>query len=503
MSKQIFILAVSATLLIACNNDDMTETTISYPVELSLDFPEKEQAFRYSAWNENKQVAAFRTDTRNANKFILSQSTEQTYTGTSEDEIDTNTELAFIYPASASTASGSDTLTQVLYIDKQTGTLEGLAQSDYAWGTYTYDTSKEDYAPTSTLTPLTHFCKFQFTQNGRPIERISQVIITSPTDSLHVVAQLNLTDGCITNQNRGSMVIRHPEGTNGEIYANFFPTETALHFTISTMDGQCYEASLPETMKFKAGGTSIFTDIACYILDATRIGDYYYNDATWSTLLDENKECVGIVYALDDSDGNLNRNLSTSAHGRVVALQDCASQVAWSIISEDIEEIENQTILQDSIYIGSLPYLDGTPESFFSDSIPEQLNGIRINLSSGQVVTWYSEGTLSDFEGEKNTLHISNNTGTFAATTSCLQYGKGLHGWYLPSEGELALLWSILRAGIIKEDTHTGFKDLDQFGYWTSTEYNESEAWYINFFSGMTSKNSKNSLYNVRAFIRF
>ena len=179
-------------------------------------------------------MAAFRTDTRYADKVLLTQSDGQYFTGTSEKEINEYTEFAFLYPASASTASSSDTLTQVLYINRQNGTLEGMTDIDYAWGTYTYDTDEEDYAATSVLTSLVSHCKFTFTENGHPIERISQVIITSPTDSLHVVAQLNLINGSVTSQSRGSIVIQNAQGISGDIYATFFPTVTALHFTIST-----------------------------------------------------------------------------------------------------------------------------------------------------------------------------------------------------------------------------------------------------------------------------
>jgi len=504
MFKQKLMTAVLAITFIACNdNDGIIETTTYYPVELSLTFPEREQTFQYPGWNENKQVATFRTDTRNADKLLLVQSEGQTYTGTSEDKIDENTELAFLYPASASTASGSDTLTQILYINSQDGTLKGLATLDYTWGTYTYDTSEEDYAPTSTLKPLTSFCKFQFTENGRPIERISQVIITSPTDSLHVATLLNLSDGNMTNQRRGSMVIRNTQGMDSEIHVAFFPMETALHFTLSTLDGQSYEASISEAINLKAGDTAVFPDIACSALEAARIGDYYYNDATWSTSLDECKECVGIIYALDDSDGNIDRSLSKSAHGRIVALQDCASQATWCTTDGDVENTENQTILQDTMYVGSLPYLNGTQDSFFSDNALEHLNGIRLNPSTGQISAWYQEGALGDFDGQENTRQINHSTGTYTAASSCQQYSKGLYGWYLPAEGELALLWAIHRTGIICKETHDKFVDFEEFGYWTSTEYDESEAWYINFFSGMTTKNSKNSMYNVRPVIRF
>ena len=503
MLKQKLILLVfaMATLFVACHDDEVTIVE-TYPVELFISFPEKDADFLHQGWYENRQVAAFRTDDRSADKLVLSQSGEA-YTGVSEDEIDENTEFSFLFPASASTASASDTLTQMLYINLQEGTLDGLANFDYAWGTYTYDMDEDDYASTSVLTSLMSFCKFQFTENGRPIEHISKVVITSPTDSIHVVSELNLLDGSVTSKNRGSMTLQNSQGLSGEVYAAFFPMETSFHFTISTMDGKIYEAVLPEIMKFEAGKTYVHADIACSALAPARIGDYYYSDGTWSAQLDGDKKCVGVVFALDDVDGTLNKNLSASAHGRVVAIRDCAEQVAWCVTDEDLEGVANQTILQDTMYVGSLPYQNGTPDSFFSDDAIEQLDGVRINTSTGQISAWYSEGALSDFNGRENALQVLGSSSAYYAFIHCRNHGQGLYGWYLPSEGELALLWALHRSGIICNSTHEAFEDFALFGYWTSTEYDEVRAWYINFYSGMTTKNSKNSMYNCRPVIRF
>ena len=57
------------------------------------------------------------------------------------------------------------------------------------------------------------------------------------------------------------------------------------------------------------------------------IGDYYYSDGSWSTVLDGNKTCIGIVYAVDarygenasDYDGDYAR-----IKGYVMALESTA-----------------------------------------------------------------------------------------------------------------------------------------------------------------------------------
>ena len=507
MFKQKLILAASAlaALCVACSdNDDEVVETVTYPVEISMSFPEKNQDFRYAGWNENREVAALRTDNRGADKLVFSQqSGGQSYTATSELEITETTDFVFLYPSSASTVSGSDTLTQTLYIDKQDGTLDGLRSFDYSWGSYTYDTDAEDYAETSAMTPLMSFAKFSFTAGGQPVGRITKVVITSPEDSLNVIGLLSLSNGNMAIQRRGNVVVSNSQGMSGDVYAAFFPMQTSLHFTVSTLDGKSYEAVLPEMTTYEAGKTYIHTDIACSALQPARIGDYYYSDGTWSAQLDDSKKCVGVVFALDDADGNMNRSLTESAHGRVVALRDSDTELAWCATDFDVEGIENQTILQDTMYVGSLPYYDGTANGFFSDVATELLDKVQVNAASGQISSWYADGALSDFGGRAHTEYILASSGTFGAVTSCRDYSEGMYGWYLPSEGELALLWTLYRTGIICHDTHDAFTDFERFGYWTSTEYDDYSAWYINFYSGMTTMNSKNSMYNVRPVIRF
>lgn len=503
-NKLLLTLLAWTMLLVACNDsDETTEMTETYPVELSISFPQKDQTFQYQGWNGNREIAALRTDTRYANKLILSRSGEDTYIAESEKEITEYTKFAFLYPASASTVATSDTLTQMLYIDRQNGTLDGLIDFDYFWGTYAYNSDKENDSSTCVMNSLMSFCKFQFTYNGQPLEQISQVIITSPTDSLHVASKLNLSDGSITSQKRGSIVLQNTQGLAGEIYAALFPTETALHFTVSTLNGKSYEATLPEIMEFKTGSTFVHTEVNCSELQPARIGDYYYNDATWSTSLDKSKTCVGIVFALDDRDGNIDKSLTESVHGRVVALEDAEKKTTWGPTSVNIEELENYTFLQDTMSIGSLPYQDGTANGFFLKDVKEQLAEIQVNPSTGQISSWYSQGALSDFNGQENNLHILKSSDTYNAPMDCQDYGRRLYGWYLPSAGELALLWTLHRIGIIDHETYGMFKDFNAFGYWTSTEYDGGNVWYINFGSGIITKNSKLSSYYSRPVIRF
>lgn len=73
--------------------------------------------------------------------------------------------------------------------------------------------------------------------------------------------------------------------------------------------------------------------------------------------MNEEKTCIGIVYALNDKNGNLDKTLTTSPYGRIVALTNARNKVRWASKSEDIEGLKNDTIINGTQQIGCLPYL--------------------------------------------------------------------------------------------------------------------------------------------------
>lgn len=78
-------------------------------------------------------------------------------------------------------------------------------------------------------------------------------------------------------------------------------------------------------------GISITVDVDFDDPDAPRVGDYYYSDGTWSTILDERKTPVGVVFAIStdgtesDAPDNYDGLDFENIKGWVVALKDNAS----------------------------------------------------------------------------------------------------------------------------------------------------------------------------------
>ena len=89
-----------------------------------------------------------------------------------------------------------------------------------------------------------------------------------------------------------------------------------------------------------------------------------------------------------------------------------------------------------------------------------------------------------------------NNNPNYAAGTVDFA-----HGWYLPAAGQMRMLvsnWALIQTDVIA----AGGTDLGRSThYWTSTEINENQAWYIssNSWGGFFTKGDKNNNFAVRA----
>jgi hypothetical protein len=409
-------------------------------------------------------LAVLRTNKRTFDKIVTSYASNGEFTGTIDSDTDKDAKYAFLYPADAYEPNTNDTLVQVLPLNGQDGTLAGVANYDYAWGEGPIVSSASSFSVEADMSSLVSICKFQFlAENGAPLERISQVILTAPQGSLYQCATLDMKKGTLDDFVKGSIKVENKNGLNGEVYVALFPSETSLHFTISTIDGKAYEASISEDAFIPQGGFVVFEPVVCTSLPLAKVGDHYYTDATWSTELNPNKKCVGVVYALENEAGKMVNTLASSSHGRVVALKDVVQKATWALSSEDVAELANQETLCDTLTIGCLPYFDGTVNSYFDDDKAHQLGGVRVDEANGLIANWYSNGALNDFEGEQNTSYIDHNISQYPAGTYPTRFSEGITGWYLPSLGDLALLWSLHKTGIVRADKQECFKDFAEF----------------------------------------
>ena len=495
-------------ILTACSKEEeVVVDTTPVPFNLNVEYPVKNAenvAYPETEWKTGAQLVALRTDKLHIDKVIMSWVSGNTFKGmVPSNETNEDSDFAFLYPADVFVPNTNDTLTQVLPLSAQDGTLSGISQIDYMWGKGNVTDNGGSFSLTTEMTSLVGVCKFQFVSDGgNSIENICQIIVTAPSGELYQSAKVDVLDGKFEDLTKGSIKVFNEAGMGNEVYVAFFPFESSLHFTINTADGKVYEAETSDALCVEQGNYYIVEPIVCSALPNAQIGDYYYNDATWSTGLNINKTCVGIVYALENESGKIDNSIVSSSHGRVVALEDCKKRTTWASSADDVEGIKGHDTLCDTLTYGSLPYFEGTANSFFEDDAVYQLKHISINETTGQIINWCTSGALTDFDGEYNTSFIRSGQLEKPAGTYSSKDSKGMSGWYLPSVGELALLYTLQNSGVINSDKQN-FKDFEHFGYWSSSECGENETWYVNFYSGIVTGNSKISSYNVRSVIRF
>ena len=91
----------------------------------------------------------------------------------------------------------------------------------------------------------------------------------------------------------------------------------------------------------------------------------------------------------------------------------------------------------------------------------------------------------SDFNGEYYCQNL--NSSSCIAVYYCLNYKKGGRSWYLPSSGELWMIYNHLEEIQNALETVGGQKfvtELSDGVYWSSTERNALSAWYLHFGYG-------------------
>ena len=123
-----------------------------------------------------------------------------------------------------------------------------------------------------------------------------------------------------------------------------------------------------------------------------------------------------------------------------------------------------------------------------------------------------TSNAFSDFDGKGNTTKIvKERNNPFYAAECCNAYyteGTKKTQWYLPSIGELGYLMVKLRtinSSIVKIMNIYNYGltlKTNSAGYWSSTEYDSENAFYIHTTNNNVYYPSKTDEYNVRAFLR-
>lgn len=136
-------------------------------------------------------------------------------------------------------------------------------------------------------------------------------------------------------------------------------------------------------------------------------------------------------------------------------------------------------------------------------------------MSGGAVTTTDRVTAMNDWAGKNNTAQIIahstssavNNTAAYAPGF-CNLYshgGLGAGKWWLPSAGELMMIYANMTKINYALSLISGATQLAETWYWSSTEYSATDAWFLSLYTGnlywFTKASSKGRVRPVSAFI--
>lgn len=255
---------------------------------------------------------------------------------------------------------------------------------------------------------------------------------------------------------------------------------------------------------------SLRSDVKFTAEERTEVGDFYYNDGTWSNVLYTDKTCLGIVYWVGDvkrdNYGLLDSKFPGGTHGLVAALWDLPDpdngskyDMGWTY--GGYESVKKQ--LENAGF--------NVPAGYnFQET--EKLQGYINTLALQAYNTWLEESGSSDNKRVKPVKSLGKfDTSHPAPATSS--------GWYWPSIMELKYMcWGQGKAqgtsgrDIFNAQIEKISNEAKPFNtsssYWSSTEHSRSSvgyfACYVGFGSGDTGDDRKNgSSYLVRPSLVF
>jgi hypothetical protein len=225
--------------------------------------------------------------------------------------------------------------------------------------------------------------------------------------------------------------------------------------------------------------------------------DLKENTLTFSEPLGRNENIISLPAATPTSNGYLTSTDKTKLDGlqnadgsetKVIAGTNVTVTGAGTTTSP---YIINSTAhhIGESYGGGIIFYIDGDGQHGLIAAPADQSTGIQwLNNATFTVTNAVRDGIGS---GNFNTERIFANQGkgSYAAQICASYQGGGYGDWYLPSKYELYLLY--LQKAVVG-----GFANSI---YWSSSEYDNTLTWYMDFSIGMQFTDFKSLSHNVRA----
>ena len=165
-------------------------------------------------------------------------------------------------------------------------------------------------------------------------------------------------------------------------------------------------------------------------------------------------------------------------------------------------------VIPEKTPVGVVAYIEGTTR--LAVALEDKIVYFSTGYEDVSCLTNYSDSSLAqtDFNGAANTQCIINYSSSYSypAAEYCNTYkpvssGTGSNGWYLPAAGELYAIkddFGAINAGLQKLSK----TQLRSTYHWSSSEFDNSYAWYVILPIGSMEAYNKDDYYYRNAFVR-
>ncbi|PKL22868.1 MAG: hypothetical protein CVV48_00275 [Spirochaetae bacterium HGW-Spirochaetae-4] len=125
-----------------------------------------------------------------------------------------------------------------------------------------------------------------------------------------------------------------------------------------------------------------------------------------------------------------------------------------------------------------------------SDGPPVLVGGTSTAVGTGEANTTTLVGAMEGTAYVSNVTDTPTTTGNYAARLCDIHETGGYSDWFLPSKGELDLMYDNLKI--------SGLGSFSALRYWSSSEDNADHAWNQNFFNGDQYSQYKGNVLRIR-----
>ena len=391
-------------------------------------------------------------------------SSKATITFTVPATLGDNTDCKIVYPATAANATNDGVKTYAELMATQDGELSDKLDVRYGTGTINKGTATLSVNPDWTQ----QFAIFKFTLSGTAIDATHPLYIKDGSDD--VVTTVTPTTS------RQVIYVAMP--ANGVSTTYKFQAETANNIIVKSGPATIYPGTFYKTR-----------------LNTPGLGDLYYSDGSYSSVLQTGKTPIGVIAYLGN-DGCVESKANGGGHGLVLCLRNASDEaegMEWS--RENVSNFAGQEVTD----------FDGLMRT-------ENVSGYTNTaaLTEEEIADQYPAASAA-----KNYATLpapASTTGWFLPSAQQwvkVQMGLGRLkdgeiSWDNYSGGVFATAWwdeAMSKAGAINYDRMT----IENMNYWTSSESSASEVVVLGYDSaGFTWKTCRKDDYcHVRPMLAF